>query len=346
MAAVQDFTSTLARLRPALAGTRTGVRARVEILSGGTLAGYRDLPEGVYRIGARSDCDLVVPEAKTPHIATLKIEKDAAGRWTLSLVPFIEGMQLEGKPLAAFNPVKLVGASALRLDQTTLRISPLGIAGTLGDIARSAGQKVREGAASGHLGSLQGPPVARVDLPRLPEIKARPLLLVAGFLFLAALLSSFWDAFGASVLRPILGGGGTTTETRIEDAGDTLKLVRQQLATADLADHVKARLDGKAVLLEGTLTERQEDRYRALLPGLRRRTAVEILSHVRPVALPLHSQIAGVALEPVPMLIMQGGERFQVGDTLPQDWRVEAITAQGIVLSRGALRETIPLGGR
>ena len=83
-----------------------------------------------------------------------------------------------------------------------------------------------------------------------------------------------------------------------------------------------------------------------LLPGLRRRSAAEIRSHVRPVALPLQSQIAGVALEPVPMLIMQAGEHYRVGDTLPQDWRVEAITAQGVVLSRGALRETIPLGGR
>lgn len=346
MAAVQDFTSTLARLRPALAGARSGARARVEILKDGTLAGFRDLPEGVYRIGARSDCDLVVPDTNTPHIATLKIEKAPSGRWDLSFVPFIEGLMQDGRAIVAFNPVKLTGPSAISIGEATLRVSPLGIAGTLGDIARNAGQTMRQGTAGGRVGSLNGPPVEGIDLARLPRLKARPLLLAAGFLFFAALLSSFWDVFGASVLRPILGGRAATAEARIEDPADVLKLTRQQLLTADLADHVKARLDGKTLVLEGALTDRQEERYRAILPGLRRRSAVEIRSHVRPVAMPTQSLIAAVALEPLPMLIMQSGERYQVGDTLPQDWRVESITAQGVVLSRGALRETIPLGGR
>jgi hypothetical protein len=104
-------------------------------------------------------------------------------------------------------------------------------------------------------------------------------------------------------------------------------------------------MDGKTVVVEGSVTDRQEERYRALLAGLRRRSAVELRSQVKPVALPAQSQIAGVALAPVAMVVMQDGARFHVGDTLPKGWRIESITAQGIVLSRDSLRETIPLGG-
>lgn len=344
MAAVQDFASTLARLRPVIAGSQSGARVRVELIAEGAVASARDLGEGVYRIGARSDCDLIIPEASAPHIATLKVEKAKDGHWTLSLVPFTDDLTLDGKPLAGFNPIAIRDAATLAAGSTQLRFTPLGLTSALSGLAKAAGQRMASAGDAGRFGSLNGPPIPGAgNAPGKSLLTPKRLLLVAGLLFGAALLSTFWDAIGASGSGGA--GGPVASEPKIEAPTDVIRLVRQELAAADLADHIRARLEAGAVVLEGAVSARQEDRYRSLLPALRRRSAVEIRSNVRPVATPLQSQIAAVALEPMPMVIMQSGERFQVGDTMPSDWRVESITSQGVVISRGTLRETIALGG-
>ena len=333
MAAIQDFTTRLAGLRGIAGAGSEPARARVQIISDGKVAGSRDLEDGEYRIGARADCDLVVPDAHFPHIALLKVSNSSTNEGRLTLVPFIPSVTLDGDTLPAFAAAEITTTATVAVGPTLLRLTPGGRpAKTTPEPAPAVVR--RAVAASARTFSLS-------------SIDPSKLILAAGLLGAAALVSTLRDDPGLSFGR---GAGDPVAVAdagpKIADSGDMLKLVRQQLAVADLSDALTARADGKAILIEGSVTDRQEDRFRTILAALRRKTSVELRSQVKPVALPAQSQIAGIALAPVAMVVMQDGGRYQVGDTLPKGWRVESISTQGVVLTRDSLRETIPLGAR
>lgn len=330
MASIQTLTTRLASLRPA----STEPRARVQILSDGMVAGSRDMEDGEYRIGARADCDLVIPEAHFPHIALLKVLNSAVAGARLSLVPFIPGVTMNGEVIAPFAAVQISETASIAIGSTLLRLTPGGRP------AKSPPQQ----AARAPRGADITPSRWAGLVSRIDPIK---LMIAAALLCAAALVSSLREETSSVAFRSVDDAVAQAAATpKITDAAEMLKLVRHQLSVADLSDTITPRIEGKSIVVEGSVTDRQEERFRSLLAGLRRRTSVELTSQVKPVALPLQSQIAGVALAPVAMVVMQDGGRFQVGDTLPKGWRVEAISAKGVVLTRESLRETIPLGGR
>ena len=345
MAGTRNFNSALAQIRNIGASAKSGTstRARIDVLTNGEAAASKDLAEGVFRVGSRADCDLIIPESRIPHLATIKIEKNARDEWTIILVPFVEGMRLDRAPIAAFNPVLISHAALLDMGSTMLRLTPVSSQGAFGTVLKNVGASVisARDQLGVHADFANGQKITNV----FGKIPPRSILLLAGGLFLAALASSFWD-----VLRPQAVDSSNIAlqgeEPRIEDGNELAAMLRRQLQTADLGDHIKVRLEAKKILLEGAVAERQEERYRSILNAARRRTRLELQSLVRPVATPAAMQIVGVALEPVSYIVLANGQRYQLGDTLPMDWQIEAITAKNVVLAKNGLREIVSLDAR
>lgn len=315
-----------------------GKNARVEFVADGQVTAAHVLEDGEYRIGARADCDFVIPESPYPHIAVLKLGRGASH---LSLVPFVEGATLDGAVLAPFTAVTIANPALFVIDGTSLRLTP----------ARGAASPL----ASRRVKAEEAAPAQKAKLSRsarpspgglLAAIDPRLLLWAAGLLLAAALVSSYRDDPGFAGLSSGGAGSAAREETRITDVDEALRLLQQQLAAADLGDAIVARNDGGALIVSGLINDRQEERLRAVLSTVRRRTATEIRSQVSPTGPSMQMQIAGVALTPVAMVILTDGGRYRVGDTLPRNWKVEAITQRSVVLSRDNLRETIALGGR
>lgn len=335
MSAFSSLTDRVSGFRSAASAPSDRGQARLELSRDGQTTDTRTLGNGEYRIGARSDCDIVVPDAPAAHFALLKVDGAGAGGTTMILVPFLPGMVADGLAAAPFVPLEIRKATTITIGGTTLHCAP----------ARTASLAERTAKAVA-TAKAQAESAPRPSF-RLPALDPRKMLLAAGLLFGAAFVSSFLDT---SSLPFGLGGGSgiqaTATDAKVADAGEMVTLIRRQLTIADLGDTIAPRLDGKTIVIEGSVSDRQEDRYRGLLAGFRRRSPVELRSQVQPVAMPAQSQIAGVALSPVALVVLQDGGRFRVGETMPVGWKVEAITDQGVSLSRDALRVTVPLGGR
>lgn len=309
-------------------------RARVQIVSDGTIAGSRDLDDGEYRIGARADCDLVIPDAHFPHIAIVKVDNSGAGK--LTLVPLVSGISLDGRALAAFAATDISDTATMTIGPTTVRLTPGG------KPLKQYRAAIAEKAAPARHAAVAA--ITSANRFSLSGFDTKKLILAAALLCAAAVVSMLRDYQAATPASPM--ASLSEKAPRISNPDDILKLIRHQLAVSDLSDAITVRQDGKSIVIEGSVTDRQEDRFRVILAALRRKSDVDVRSQVKPVALPAQAQIAGVALAPVAMVVMQDGSRFQVGDTLPKGWRVESISQQGVVLSRDSLRETIPLGGK
>ena len=338
MVAFQDISSRLGRMGAAPLAALRGKNARIEFVAEGQVTAAHILEEGEYRIGARPDCDFVIPESPYPHIAVLKLGRGASH---LSLVPFVEGATLDGAPLAPFTATTIANPALFAIGGTALRLTP----------ARGAASPLasrRVAAEDAEAGPQQKPPRSTRSAAggMLATIDPRKLLWAAGLLLAAALVSSYRDDPGFAALSP--GGAGSTPreDTRITDADEALRLLRQQLASADLGDTLTVRKDGGVLIVSGLINDRQEERLRGVLSTVRRRATTEIHSQVSPTGPSMPTQIAGVALTPVAMVILTDGGRYRVGDTLPRNWKVEAITQRSVVLSRDNMRETVALGGR
>lgn len=324
MVSFQDISSRLTRRH-----TPSAAASAVELvlLRERAAEAPRELGPGDYRIGSQPDCDIVLAEAPAAHFAVLKISREGPDL-ALAIIPFAAGLTHRGLAAQPFVPLHLGTAAEIGIGRATLRLGATTPASA--DLP-----KVRAKAA-----------VPKPVAGRLTAVEPRTMLLAAGLLFGAAFVSSMLDTGFPLFRSPVPGSAAPAGETKVADAGEMMTLIRQQLTAADLADTLRANYDGKTILIEGAVSDRQEDRYRLLLAALRRRSPVEIRSQVQPVASPLHSQIAGVALAPVALVVMQDGGRFRVGDTMPKGWRVEAINDQGVILARDAMRVTVPLGGR
>lgn len=293
------------------------VRVRVDVK--GFPPSTKALPPGNYTLGASPECDLIIPEAPSDEIALLHVR---AGGEPHELVSLSRGIMLNGQPFSLQQRVPLLAETTLRVGVATITFSP-----KVNNFQR-AGQLLR---------SVKAP--ASFSTPMALLVVAFVLGLIAWFSSGGAPPPS--DYVYSAPVRS--GESAVLPPARLTTPDETAAELNRLFAAADLADQISARADGAQVLVTGAVSMNAEQRMNEIMRLVSARSRVDIRSGVRPDSSSLVESIAGVSLSPSRYIVLRDGERYRVGELMPNGWSVEQIDSAQVIVVRDGLRETLNL---
>ncbi len=296
------------------------VKVRVEVK--GFPPSAKALEPGNYTLGSSPECDLIIPEAPADEIALLHVR---GGTEPHELVSMSRGIMLGGKP---FNPQTRVSLLA----ETVLEVGPAKITFI---------PRVNKMQRAGQM-------LAKVN-PGASFKTPVTMLLIAAALGLVAWYSSGSAptpirSFNFNLPERPSGLQNTASTAPITNAKDTSDELNRLFNAADLSSQIEAKTDGTQVTVQGAISMGAEPRMNEIMRLVGTRSNVPIKSMVRPDSSTLIEAIAGVSLQPSRYIILTDGERYRVGDLMPNGWSVESIDQQQVIVTRDGLRETLDLG--
>ncbi|MES2906937.1 MAG: hypothetical protein V4691_07945 [Pseudomonadota bacterium] len=323
MATLDKPLSYLTNMARGETGSDTGdsaalVRVRVDVK--GFPASTKPLTPGNYTLGASPECDLIIPEAPADEIALLHVR---TGGEPHELVSMSRGISLNGQPFNPQQRVTLMAETKLQVGPATITFIP-----RVNNFQR-AGQMLR---------NVKAP--ASFTTPMA-------LLLVAFVLGVTAWFStgnsgpSPNDYVYSAPVRPF--ENASLPATRLTTAQETADELNRLFKASDIAHQVNATVDGTQVMVTGAISMVAEPRMSEIIRLVAARTRVDIRSSVRPDSTTLVESITGVSLSPSRYIVLRDGERFRVGDLMPNGWTVEQIDSTQVIVVRDGLRETLNL---
>lgn len=294
------------------------VRVRVEVQ--GFPASVKALEPGNYTLGSSPECDLIIPESPADEIALLHVR---SGGEPHELVSMSRGISLNGQPFAPQQRVSLMAETVLQVGPARITLTP-----RVNNFQR-AGEMLRH---------VKRP--ASLTTPMA-------MLIVAAVLGITAWYSSGnspppVSSFNYSL--PERSASSLTPSANLTSAADTAEELNRLFQAADLGDQIKAETDGMQVTVKGSVSMSGEQRMSEITRLVSQRSRINIRSEVRPDSSTLVDAIAGVSLSPSRYIVLSDGERYRVGDLMPNGWSVEQIDDKQVIVTRDGLRETLDLG--
>jgi hypothetical protein len=296
------------------------LRMRVEVK--GFPPSLKSLSPGNYTLGASSDCDLIIPEAPSDEIALLHVR---SGSEPHELVALSRGITLNGQPFGLQQRVPLMAETTLQVGGARITFTP----------------RVNNFQRAGHF---------------LHNVKLPTSLTTPTALFLVALVLSLTAWFSSGDAPPRQSDysysvpttrapsiGAVSASARLSTPDETATELNRLFRAADLASQVNAKPEGAEVLVTGAVDGHAEQRMNEILQLVGARTRVLIRSGVRPDTTTLIDAISGVALTPSRYIVLRDGERYRVGELMPNGWSVESIEDHQVIIARDGLHETLNL---
>jgi hypothetical protein len=294
---------------------------RVQVEVAGFPPSVKNLGPGNYTLGASPDCDLVIPEAPADEVALLHIR---TGGEPHEIVSLARGITMNGHPFSMQQRVPLMAETSLKIGGTKITLTP-----KVSNFQR-AGQMFRN--------------------VKAPMSFTTPMALL--FVAIAIGLTAWFSSGGAPPpieysysipQRSAPSIAAVSAAAKLETPDEAANELNRLFRAADLASQISAASDGSLVLVTGAVDSRAETRMNEMLRLVGSRTRITIRSAVRPDTTTLIDAISGVELQPARYIVLKDGERYRVGDLMPNGWSVESIEDRQVVIVRDGLRETLDL---
>lgn len=292
---------------------------RFDIKRGGVSLGSETLERGTYSLGATSDADIVLPVGPQTRWMNISVKQEGPIQ-TVVVVSTIVGLCLNGLPMEPGTPTFLSLPVELMFDRE----------GIVFALRHEAPPSASRQAVQRYLSQA-----VRTLLPSVGSITFGTLLLKCG-LSLAVLSAAFAIVYAASAHQTAPADENVTTSAKaspVSSNSDSAALLKSLIRRADLANVVTVSTDASGIVLSGTLSRDQGQRLHEVLAPV---AAKSFQLDIRPLPAdaPGRHLIAAVDRTKRKSVIGSDGRAREVGETIGDGWRIEAIEAGKIILRR------------